>query len=269
MSNLPLVSIVTPSFNQASFIENCILSVINQDYPHIEYIIFDGGSTDGSIDIIKKYESKLTFWKTEKDRGQSHAINKGWEMSKGELLFYLNSDDLLCLPNAISKIVKLYQMHPQGSVFYGDCKIIDENGNFVKLMTAKPATTQILTQKRIFADLFYQTAAFFNAKYLKETGFLEENLHYSMDLELVLRLSTLGEMYSINEPIACFRTHKDQKSNVGVKYQNIESAKIKARYNKLDGLIHLFHHLKFLFFLQLPIFIQKRLKPALYERYKR
>lgn len=269
MANQPLISIVTPSYNQAEFLEACILSVLNQDYPNIEYIIFDGGSTDDSVEIIKKYENRLKYWRSEKDRGQSHAINKGWAMSQGELLFYLNSDDILCLPDAVSKIVNLYLANPEGSIFYGDCKIIDENGDFLKLMSAKPANTKILTRKRVFADYLYQTAAFFNAKYLRKSGFLEEKLHYSMDLELVLRLSTFGEMHLINEAIACFRTHKNQKSNTGVKFQNVETAKIKARYSKIDGLVHLFHHAKFLLFLRLPDFILKKLKPELYERYKR
>ena len=119
MQSTPLVSIVTPSYNQAQFLERTILSVISQDYPCIEYIVMDGGSTDGSVNILEKYSQKITFWVSEKDKGQSDAINKGWRMAKGEYCCYLNSDDMLA-PSAISKIVSTFEKNPNAGVVYGD-----------------------------------------------------------------------------------------------------------------------------------------------------
>ncbi len=125
MSNTK-VSVITPSYNQAEFLEKTILSVINQDYSNIEYIIIDGGSTDGSIDIIRKYENRLAYWVSEKDSGQSHAINKGLSLCTGDLVNWLNSDDLL-MPSAIRILVEYYNKYPEIKLFYGDRLIIGSN----------------------------------------------------------------------------------------------------------------------------------------------
>src|SRR3990172_2381086 len=108
----PKITVVTPSYNQVSFLERTILSVLNQNYPNLEYIIIDGGSTDGSVEIIKKYESKLAYWVSEPDRGQSHAINKGWMRSSGEIMAYLNSDDTY-RDGALFCIAKYFTEHPE------------------------------------------------------------------------------------------------------------------------------------------------------------
>ena len=142
MSDLPLVSIITPSFNQAQYIEATINSVLTQDYPNIEYIIVDGGSTDGTVEIIKKYTLDLrqqtvglqsraiTSWVSEQDQGQTDAINKGFARAQGHILAWLNSDDTY-EPGAISAAVKYLQEHPEAGMVYGDCNFINETGRVI------------------------------------------------------------------------------------------------------------------------------------------
>ena len=119
MKNFPKISIVTPSYNQAEFLERTILSVLNQDYPNLEYIIIDGGSTDGSVEIIKKYEKYLAYWVSEKDKGQSDAINKGFQKSTGDILAWLNSDDTY-LSGTLFKVVKAFQENPNADLIFGN-----------------------------------------------------------------------------------------------------------------------------------------------------
>ena len=127
---LPLVSIVTPSFNQVRYLEATIQSVLSQSYPRLEYIIVDGGSTDGSVEIIRKYESKLAWWVSEKDQGQTDAINKGFAHAKGDFFAWLNSDDTY-KPNALSSAVKFLQDHPEVGLAYGDANYINEDGRVI------------------------------------------------------------------------------------------------------------------------------------------
>ncbi len=127
-SSLPRVSIVTPSFNQAAFLEETIQSVLSQDYPNLEYIIIDGGSTDGSVEIIKKYADKLAYWVSEKDTGQADAINKGLIRVTGEIVAWLNSDDIY-LPGTIRAAVEALQAHPDCGLVYGDVLSVDAKGS--------------------------------------------------------------------------------------------------------------------------------------------
>lgn len=126
----PKISIVTPSYNQAEFLERTILSVLNQNYPNLEYIIIDGGSTDGSVEIIKKFEKYLAYWVSEKDNGQTNAINKGFKISSGEILAWLNADDTY-LRHTISRVVNYFQKYPQIDLIYGNAHLINKNGQLI------------------------------------------------------------------------------------------------------------------------------------------
>ena len=145
MTSLPLVSIITPSFNQAQYLEQTIQSVLSQDYPNIEYIIMDGGSTDGSVDIIKKYQDKIKYWVSEQDAGQTEAINKGFAKAQGEILAWINSDDSYN-PNAVSEAVKYLIENPNVAMVYADCNFIDENGNVIGKFNAKQTNYKMLRQ---------------------------------------------------------------------------------------------------------------------------
>ena len=134
---MTLVSIITPSYNQAAYLEQTILSVLNQDHPRIEYIVVDGASTDGSVEIIKKYESKLAYWVSEKDRGQADAINKGFARATGEIIAWLNSDDYY-LPGAVNAAVKVFEERSDVVLVYGNMLAVDEHGKTFNTLNYKP-----------------------------------------------------------------------------------------------------------------------------------
>lgn len=204
----PKVSIVTPSFNQGVFIEETIRSVLLQGYPNLEYIIMDGGSTDESIDIIRKYESWITFWVSEPDSGQSNAINKGFKMATGEIVAWLNSDDLYTA-GAIITIVKVFLKDPGRTIVYGDCDIINETSRVVSHQKAR----KFELKKLYYGNIFAQPASFMNAIKFNKVGFLDESLHYSMDYDLWMRLGyEHGGMQYIAKTLALFRLHGNSKS---------------------------------------------------------
>ncbi|HLA97025.1 MAG TPA: glycosyltransferase family 2 protein, partial [Anaerolineales bacterium] len=139
----PLVSIVTPSFNQGRFLEETIQSVLAQDYPRIEYLIVDGGSTDGSLEIIRRYADRLGWWVSEPDRGQTEALNKGFARARGEIFAWLNSDDTY-LPQAVSEAVAYLQAHPEAGMVYGDANLVDEHGRVIGKFPARQTDYQRL-----------------------------------------------------------------------------------------------------------------------------
>ncbi|HUH98543.1 MAG TPA: glycosyltransferase family 2 protein [Anaerolineales bacterium] len=165
----PLVSIVTPSFNQARYLEATIRSVLSQDYPRLEYIIVDGGSTDGSVDVIRRYAPKLAWWVSEKDHGQTDAINKGFAHAKGEVLAWLNSDDTY-EPNAIAPAVRLLQKHPEAGLVYGNANYINEDGRVIGRFPA--AQTDLVRLRRGYVHI-PQQAAFFRADLWRAVGPLD------------------------------------------------------------------------------------------------
>jgi len=186
----PKISIITPSFNQSQFLEETILSVVNQAYPNLEYIIMDGGSTDGSVEIIKKYAHRLTYWESEPDHGQSHAINKGFKRATGELAAWLNSDDLLT-PGALQEAAEIYNEDPSLGFIHGISELIDENGNSQNKHFGSEfdLIENLITSQNTVA----QQSTFINRQCLESIGFLDESLHMSMDWDLWLRL---GARYS-------------------------------------------------------------------------
>ena len=145
MKDQPLVTIVTPSFNQAPYLETTIRSVLEQDYPNIEYIVMDGGSNDGSAEIIKRYADRLAYWESEKDKGQTDAINKGFARSHGEILAWLNSDDIL-YPHAVREAVDYLTSHPECGLVYGNSDFIDAQGKVIGRFNAKQTDYRKLQQ---------------------------------------------------------------------------------------------------------------------------
>ena len=206
--SLPLVSIVTPSFNQARYLEATIQSVLSQNFPRLEYIIVDGGSNDGSVDIIKRYQSKLAWWVSEKDQGQTDAINKGLAHAKGDVLAWLNSDDTYN-PNAISSAVDFLQVHPEVGLVYGDANYINENGRVIGRFPA--AQTDLHRLRRGYVHI-PQQAAFFRADLWRMVGPLDPSFYFAMDYDLWVRLARRSQVKYIAQTWANFRLHTSGKT---------------------------------------------------------
>ena len=204
----PLVSIVTPSFNQARFLEATIQSVLSQDYPRIEYFVMDGDSTDGSVDIIRKYASRLSGWVSEQDRGQTDAINKGFSRASGQIMAWLNSDDTY-LPGAVRAAVRAFQANPECGLIYGDANYIDEAGRIVGRFPAAQTDLVRLRQGYVHVP---QQAAFFRADLWRSLGPLDVSLHYAMDYDLWLRIAQRAQVEYVAETWANFRLHRAAKT---------------------------------------------------------
>jgi glycosyltransferase involved in cell wall biosynthesis len=203
----PLITIVTPSYNQSRYLEQTIRSVLEQDYPSIEYFVIDGGSTDSSVDIIRRYENQLSGWVSEKDRGQADAINKGFQRAGGELIAWLNSDDTYP-PGAIRKAIETFQKHPEAGMVYGNVLSIDENSQPFNLQTFKPYNLAGLMAFNIIS----QPAVFMRRSVLEQAGHLDLDYHLLLDHHLWLRMAALAPMVYIPETLAAARYHAEAKN---------------------------------------------------------
>lgn len=211
-ASLPLVTIVTPSFNQADYLEATIKSVLEQSYPHIEYIIMDGGSTDGSVDVIQKYAGKLRYWESAKDKGQTDAINKGFNRAKGDILAWLNSDDTYANPNAIADAVNFLLANPEVAMVYADCDFINEQGQVIGKFASRQ--TDYAKLRTGYVHIPQQTM-FFRARYWKELGPLDPSFYFAMDYDLWVRIAKHAPIqYLPGKTWANFRIHTSSKTNV-------------------------------------------------------
>ncbi len=209
---LPLVSIITPSFNQAQFLERTIQSVLNQDYPRIEYIVIDGGSTDGSVEIIKKYQRGISAWVSEPDRGQTEAINKGFNRANGEILAWLNSDDTYHHPHAVSEAVEYLIQNPNVAMVYADCNFINEADQIIGKFNAKQTDYRRLRAGYVHIP---QQTMFFRAADWKALGPLDPSFYFAMDYDLWTRLAKHAPLkYLPGKTWANFRIHTSSKTNV-------------------------------------------------------
>ncbi len=206
MRENPLVSIITPSYNQGHFIEETIQSVLEQDYPHIEYIVIDGGSTDNTVSILKKYSHKLC-WTSKRDKGQSEAVNKGFKRAKGDIIGWINSDDTY-MPQAVGKVVDYFKANPEKKLLYGNGYAIGEDSIIIRPYCADPDA-----QKRL-PELFNicQPTMFMRREVLKAVGLLDESLHYCMDYDFVIRAAEKYTLGYLDEALANIRFYKGNKS---------------------------------------------------------
>ncbi len=205
----PKISVVTPSFNQGQFIEETIRSVLLQGYPSLEFIIIDGGSTDNTIEIIKKYEPWIAYWVSEPDRGQSHAINKGIKKTSGDIVFWLNSDDLVH-PGAFDIIARKFMEITDAVMVIGQATIIDNDKNIVGMMPSYFVDwEEAATNPR---NSIRQIAAFFRKSLFDELGHVEEDLIMAMDAELLVRFTKKYPPTIINDILASYRKHVETKT---------------------------------------------------------
>jgi glycosyltransferase involved in cell wall biosynthesis len=202
------VSIVTPSYNQAQFLEQTIRSVLEQDYPDLEYIIVDGKSTDGSLDLIRKYSDRLSWWVSEPDRGQTDALNKGFSHATGELLAWLNSDDTY-VPGAIREAVEFFKANPSAALIYGDANYIDESGRVVGRFPAAQTDYRLLRRGYVHIP---QQASFFRADLWRQVGPLDPSFFFAMDYDLWVRLAARSPLVYHPRVWANFRLHGDSKT---------------------------------------------------------
>lgn len=249
------ISIITPSYNQAAFIERTILSVLDQNFPDLEYIIMDGGSTDGTLEILKKYSDRI-IWKSEKDNGQSDAINKGLRMATGEIVAYLNSDDTY-EPGTLKKVADFFQNNPNKKWVYGKCKIINENDQEIrKPITAyKTLLLKNYSYPKLLSENFVsQPATFWKREIHAEMGFFDENEHYCMDYEFWLRIGQKYPAGIIKEYLANFRYYINSKSGGVNKKQFQDELRIAKKYgqkNKLSIFMHYINYCKIITIYQL------------------
>lgn len=219
----PLVTIVTPSFNQGRFIRATIESVLTQDYPNIEYIVMDGGSTDETAQVVSEYGSRLRFV-SEPDRGQTHAINKGFQQARGPVVAYLNSDDTL-LPGAVAKAVAALEAHPGAGAIYGDGYQIDEAG---AVRQRFPFTEPFNLWKLTYLlDYVLQQTVFFRRECVEQLGWLNESLHFGMDWDILVRLGKRYGLVYVPELLGCLREYETAKSFAGG----------ERRFRELAGLL--------------------------------
>ena len=198
---------MTPSYNQAAYLEQTITSVLEQDYPRLEYFLVDGASTDGSVEIIKKYADKFAWWVSEKDSGQAEAINKGFSRAKGEIIAWLNSDDYY-LPGTISAMVKIFQDNSDVVLVYGNMLAVNKHGEPINALKYNQLTLEDLLCFQIIG----QPVVFFRREALKKAGDLDITYHCFLDHHLWLRIALQGRILHVDETWAAARYHAEAKN---------------------------------------------------------
>lgn len=207
-SQLPKITIITPSFNQGQYIEETILSVINQGYPELEYIIMDGGSTDNTVDVIRKYEQHIAYWVSEKDSGQSNAINKGLKRATGAIINWVNSDDQL-MPGALHKVAEYFLKNPDAVMVHGRITYFGEG---IHEFQSRNLPAKDLSTRYVAHICMPQPACFFSRRLIDEQGPLDESLHFSMDTDLFVRAGLHYDILQVDDVFARFRLHANSKS---------------------------------------------------------
>jgi glycosyltransferase involved in cell wall biosynthesis len=208
MSAWPLVSIVTPSLNQSRFIRETIESVLEQEYPNLEYWVIDGGSKDGTVEILESYQERIN-WISEPDDGQSQAVNKGWNLSHGEIWGWVNADDLL-KPLSIKHAVNALLKNPSIGAVYGDTAYIDQDGKFIQYYPARPFDYDTLVKDT--ENYIPQPSVFVRRGIVEKAGLLNESLQYLMDYDLWLRMGLIAPMEYIAVEMAALRLHPGAKT---------------------------------------------------------
>jgi len=245
---LPKISVVTPSLNQGQYIEECIKSVLFQNYPNFEHIIIDGGSSDQTIQILKKYPHLI--WISEPDNGQSDALNKGFRMATGDIVGWLNADDRY-LPGTFYKVAHYMKLHPEVDIVYGDYRFIDEKGRVTQIR--KELDFDLFMLKYLHILYIPSTATFFRKKIFEDGNFLRLDFHYAMDYEFFLRLALKGYKFGhLREILAEFRWHPMSKSSLAAKKQKEEQ---ERALQELDPLMVKLS--------QYPLFVRKTLRKLL------
>ena len=240
----PTVSIVTPSYNQGRFAAEAIESVLGQEGEfELEYVVIDGASTDGTVEILKRYEERVSggkwtgrcrgirfLWVSEHDRGQSDAIGKGFRMTGGQICSWLNSDDTL-LPGAMEKVLETFRRNPEAGIVYGKVHFTDASGKIVSEVETGPTDFEGLAS----LNLICQPAAFFRREAWDDVGGLGEDLHYAMDHDLWIRMASRFPLAYVPEPLATYRLHGESKTGAArhaVAFQEETLRVVQSHYGR-------------------------------------
>lgn len=228
------ISIITTNFNTEKYLENTILSVLNQkgDF-ELEYIIIDGGSTDKSLEIIRKYKGEIKYI-SEKDKGQSDGINKGLRMATGDIVAFLNSDDIYT-EGTLDKVVRYFKDNPECKWLTGYCRIIDENGKQIKKYITEYKNRKLMRfslNQLLIENCISQPSTFWRKSVMDDIGYIDEGLHYSMDQEYWARIASKHKLYVIPQYLAEFRFTSDTKTGSSVEKTLAESKFIAKKYSK-------------------------------------
>ena len=226
--DLPRITIVTPSYNQVAFLEQTILSVFEQDYPNLQYMVIDGGSTDGSVDIMRRYEKHLDLWISVPDEGQYHALQKGFSHAKGDLLGWLNSDDVY-LPGALLNVGRAYSQHP-GSCIAGPVINFDMRSGKETLVPQFGITFENMVRFWELQYSWHQPGFFFPRATYELVGGVDGSLNYLMDHDLTCRLLRHCQVEYVREPIARFRLHDSSKTCTAAREMLMEVSTVSQRY---------------------------------------
>ena len=228
---------MTPSYNQGKYLEQTIRSVLEQDYARIEYLVVDGASTDNSVEIIRKYESRvgatpsIAWWASEKDSGQGEAINKGFARAQGEVIAWLNSDDYY-LPGTISAVVNIFKGNPDVLLVYGDMLAVDEHGETLNVLTYK----QLSLQDLLCFQIIGQPSVFFRRGILEKTGGLDTTFHFLLDHHLWIRIAQHGKFLHVPQTWAAARYHAEAKNRAKAAEFGREAFRILAWAKGQPGL---------------------------------
>jgi len=245
VSTYPKVTIITPSLNQGQFIEATIQSVLSQGYPNLEYIIMDGGSSDNTLDILHSYSDRLQ-WFSEKDTGQTNAVNKGLQIAGGDIVGYLNADDLL-LDGTLLKVVRKFEGSPETMWVTGQCRIIDEGDLEIRRLITTYKNFWLRFRSRstlLVTDYISQPATFWRSQIVKELGYLDESLHYAMDYDFWLRIYPKYPPAFIPEYLAAFRIHTHSKNtNAGHTDVYIDEERIVIQRHTRSQFLRILHDL--------------------------
>ena len=256
MSGQKIISIITPSFNQGEYIERTIQSVLQQEvnFP-FEYIVVDGGSTDETVDILKKYSERIK-WISEKDRGQSDALNKGISIASGDIIGYLNSDDIY-FPGTLQKVADQFTLIPEKIWLYGMARMIDDQDVEIRKWISwyKKINSGTYSYHRLLCENYIsQPAVFFKKEAFDSVGAFDLKLHYAMDYDLWLRLTRVSPPMVIKDDLAAFRMQKHSKSSLNYKNLFIEQYQVHQRYDHSRWLL-LKHRVTIAFILMIYRFL--------------
>ena len=216
----PRVSVIVPSLNQGLYLRQCVDSILSQGYQNLEVLIIDGGSSDKSVSIIREYEKKISYWVSEPDNGQSDAINKGFKKSSGDLVAWLNADDYY-LPGVFNHVVEAYCVDQNAPFYFGDGLRVDDNGKTISNFS--PTKRLTFNRQALVMGLNYilQPSTFINRMSLEKVGYLDVGLHYGMDSDLWMRLSTIGTPHAISATLSATREYATTKTASG-SFERIE-----------------------------------------------